>query len=94
MDKHSHGQDHITSKHVMQKHSNAETGTPVVTVHLLWTFGVERQPDMAKILDVDGGGFRRNRLSLSPLVLVQLSLFDDLLGGRFDNGPVFIQLVL
>ena len=49
---------------------------------------------MAKILDVEGSGFGRNRLPLRPLLLVQLVLLVDLLGCRFDDGAVFVQLVL
>ena len=49
---------------------------------------------MAKILDVEGGGFGRDRLPLRALLLVQLGLLVDLLGRRFDHGSVFVQLVL
>lgn len=49
---------------------------------------------MAEVLDVKGGGFSRNGLSLGPLVLLQLRLLVDLLGCGFDDGPVFVQLVL
>lgn len=62
--------------------------------HLLWAFGVERQRDVAKILDVERSGFCRNSLPLRALLLVQLILLVDLLGCRFDHGSVLVQLVL
>lgn len=49
---------------------------------------------MAEILDVKGSGLSRNRLSLRPLLLLQLRLLVDLLGCGFDDGAVFVQLVL
>lgn len=49
---------------------------------------------MAEILDVKGGGLSRDCLSLGPLVLLQLRLLLDLLGCGFDDGTVFVQLVL
>lgn len=49
---------------------------------------------MAKILDVEGSGFGRNCLPLRSLLLLQVVRLVDLLGRRFDDGAVFVQLVL
>lgn len=49
---------------------------------------------MAQILDVEGGGLGRDGLPLGPLLLLELRLLVDLLGGRLEDGAVFVQLVL
>lgn len=61
---------------------------------LLCALGVEGQGDMAQILDVEGGGLGRDGLPLGPLLLLELRLLVDLLGGRLEDGAVFVQLVL
>lgn len=61
---------------------------------LLCALGVEGQGDMAEILDVEGGGLGRDGLPLGPLLLLELRLLVDLLGGRLEDGAVFVQLVL
>lgn len=63
---------------------------------LLWALDVEGESHMAQIGDIKGSRFRRDGLPLGPLLVpVKHALPLDLLSrGRFEHGPVLIQLVL